>query len=44
MERSANWLAKGNALSERGRKKQAERCYEKSAYWLNRYNALIGDA
>lgn len=41
--KSSDWLALGNEYSEKGNKKQAERCFEKSTHWLVRYNKLIGD-
>ena len=42
-ERGSHWLAEGNAASERGNRINAERCYEKSQYWLDRYNKLAGN-
>ena len=38
--RSSHWLAEGNSASERGAKAKAERCYEKSQFWLDRANKL----
>jgi hypothetical protein len=38
--RGNNWLAKGNDLKDAGKKKQAERCYEKGQFWMDRSNAL----
>ena len=40
--RSSRWLADGNEASERGDKTLAEKCYEKSQFWLDRYNLLSG--
>jgi hypothetical protein len=36
------WLARGNHYREAGKKQQADRCYEKGQYWLDRYNRLTG--
>lgn len=41
-ERSAQWLADGNAAKEQGNLERAERCYDKSAFWLMRANRLRG--
>lgn len=41
--RGSNWLAKANDLSEAGKKKQAEECYEKGQFWLDRSNKLRGN-
>lgn len=43
-ERGSKWLADGNEAEERGNLKKAEQCYEKSQFWLDRYNALAGNA
>lgn len=43
-ERANKWLADGNEAAERGNHAKAERCYEKSQYWLDRYNRLSGNA
>lgn len=40
--RGSAWLARGNELAEAGKKKQAERCYEKGEFWLDRSNKLRG--
>lgn len=40
--RSSQWLADGNEARERGDMKEAEECYRKSQYWLDRYNLLAG--
>ena len=40
--RGSAWLAKANELAEAGKKKQAERCYEKGQFWLDRSNKLRG--
>ena len=36
--RGSHWLAEGNYYAERGMKAKAEKCYEKSQYWLDRAN------
>lgn len=41
--RGGGWLAKANELAEAGKKKQAERCYEKVQFWLDRSNKLRGN-
>lgn len=41
--RGSAWLAKGNELRERGKKAQAERCYERGQFWLDRSNKLRGN-
>lgn len=38
--RGSSWLADGNEAAERGDKKKADACYEKSQFWLDRYNSL----
>lgn len=40
--RGSAWLAKANDLAEDGKKAQAERCYEKGQFWLDRSNKLRG--
>jgi hypothetical protein len=40
--RSAQWLASGNALLEKGDKTQAELHFSKSEYWLCVANKLRG--
>lgn len=40
--RGSKWLADGNEAAERGEKTKAEECYEKSQFWLDRYNLLAG--
>lgn len=42
--RCNNWLAKGNAAEERGNNVLAQICFEKSGYWRDRYNKLVGNA
>ena len=37
---SGHWLALGNEYAERGDSVNAERCYAKSQYWLDRANLL----
>lgn len=41
--RGSAWLAKANELTEAGKKQQAERCYEKCQFWLDRSNKLRGN-
>lgn len=41
--RGSSWLAMANKLAEAGKKKQAERCYEKGQFWLDRSNKLRGN-
>jgi hypothetical protein len=43
-ERGNKWLADGNEAAERGDNAKAERCYEKSQFWLDRYNKLAGNS
>lgn len=40
--RCSRWLADGNAAKEAGNMARAERCYQKSQFWLDRYNKLTG--
>lgn len=40
-ERGNFWLAKGNEASEAGNQVQADECYEKGQFWLDRYNKLV---
>ena len=42
-ERGSYWLANGNEALERGNAERAEKCFAKSQYWLDRYNALAGN-
>lgn len=42
-ERMNRWLADGNEAEERGDLAKAERCFEKSQFWLDRYNRLAGN-
>lgn len=39
---SSRWLADGNEAKERGDKARAEKYYEKSQFWLDRFNLLSG--
>lgn len=41
--RGSSWLAKANQLSEASKKVQAQRCYDKGQYWLDRSNKLRGN-
>ncbi|MCM3583758.1 hypothetical protein M3795_25135 [Ralstonia pickettii] len=36
------WLAKGNDFREEGKLEQAERCYDKGQFWMDRSNKLRG--
>jgi hypothetical protein len=38
--RGSNWLADGNEAAERGNRANAEKCYDKAQFWLDRANAL----
>ncbi len=42
--RSSQWLADGNAAREAGRYEKAQKCYDKSQFWLDRFNKLTGRA
>lgn len=42
--RGSSWLARANQLAEAGKKKQAERCYDKGQFWLDRSNKLRGNS
>jgi hypothetical protein len=39
----SKWLADGNEAEERGDFERAKKCFEKSQYWLDRYNKLAGN-
>lgn len=41
---ASKYLGDANEASERGQKAKAERLYEKSQYWLDRMNKLLGNA
>ncbi len=41
--RGSSWLAKANELAEAGKKEQAQRCYDKGQFWLDRSNKLRGN-
>lgn len=41
--RGSAWLAKANDLADAGKKEQAQRCYEKGQFWLDRSNKLRGN-
>lgn len=43
-QRGSQWLADGNEAEERGDTVKAEKCFEKSQFWLDRYNRLAGNA
>jgi hypothetical protein len=40
--RASSWLADGNAAAEAGKHADAERCWAKAQFWLDRYNLLAG--
>ena len=42
-DNGSRWLADGNEAEERGNLVRAERCYQKSQFWLDRYNKLAGN-
>ena len=42
--RGSFWLAEGNEARERGNLTKAEKCYDKSQFWLDRYNKLAGNS
>ena len=39
----SKWLADANEAAERGDHVRAEVLYEKSQYWLDRYNRIAGN-
>lgn len=41
--RGSSWLSKANELAEAGKKEQAQRCYDKVQFWLDRSNKLRGN-
>jgi hypothetical protein len=41
--RGSDWLARGNEYAESGKKEQAEKCYQKCQFWLDRSNKLRGN-
>lgn len=41
--RGSSWLAKANELADAGKKEQAQRCYDKGQFWLDRSNKLLGN-
>lgn len=43
-ERCNRYLADANEAEEAGDKKRAEKLYEKSGFWRNRYNQLAGNS
>lgn len=40
--RCNKWLADGNAAAERGDQTKAQACYQRSQFWLDRFNGLAG--
>lgn len=38
------YLADANKAAEEGKAEKAERLYEKSQFWLDRYNKLAGNS
>ena len=43
-ERASRWLADGNEALEIGDTAKAEKCYEKSQFWRDRFNKLSGNS
>ena len=43
-ERASRWMADGNEASEAGNTSKAEKCYEKSQFWRDRFNKLSGNS
>lgn len=43
-DRCSRYLADANEAEERGDSTKAEKLYEKSGFWRDRYNKLVGDA
>ena len=43
-ERASRWLADGNEALETGDTSKAEKCYEKSQFWRDRFNKLSGNS
>ena len=43
-EMGSRWLAAANEAAERGQHEKAERLYQKSQFWLDRANKLLGNA
>jgi hypothetical protein len=39
----SHWKAEANQAAERGQTAKAEALYDKSQYWLDRYNELAGN-
>lgn len=42
-ERASDWQYKGNVALERGDRVAAEKAFEKSQYWRDRMNRLLGN-
>lgn len=42
-ELGSRYLANANEAAEQGKTKKAEKLYEKSQFWLDRYNQLAGN-
>lgn len=42
--RASQWLADGNQAREAGFTVEAERCFQKAQFWLDRANLLSGRA
>jgi len=38
------WLADGNHAAECGQPAKAQKCYERSQYWMDRYTLLTNSA
>lgn len=37
---ASRWLGRGNFFEERGNREAAEKCFQKSQFWLDRWNKL----
>lgn len=42
--RGSAWLGDANEAAERGDKAEADRCFAKGQFWLDRYNKLAGNS
>lgn len=43
-ERCSRYMADANEALESGNKEKADKLFEKSQFWRDRYNKLVGDA
>ncbi|QIG70719.1 hypothetical protein EVB91_168 [Rhizobium phage RHph_I1_18] len=44
LNHSSYWLANGREAEEQGNKAKAEKCFEKSQFWLDHYNKAAGNS